>query len=205
MPPKVGDNIIRLGIGKLVRITEIEEYSNFYRCTCEGAEDYVSLDKNKYYEKHYLYDNNLNKYLTTNIQNRPTQYGFYVDENNNYHPVELQGIELNLNPTEQILRNSKWQRIDVQPTPNDVVMCSIVEDKALASYANPITKFRYIEDHGWVDMDRSNIQYNEGTGEWTGTFVSLDIAEGVYYYDMDNDTVFVADENLELQAMPMEN
>lgn len=83
--------------------------------------------------------------------------------------------------------------------PNDVVMCNLIDNKALASYATPITRFKYIEDHGWVDMDRSNIQYNEGTGEWTGTFVSLDITEGEYYYDMDNDTVFVADENLELQ------
>lgn len=83
--------------------------------------------------------------------------------------------------------------------PNDVVMCNLIDNKALASYATPITRFKYIEDHGWVDMDRSNIQYNEGTGEWTGTFVSLDITEGEYYYDMDNDTVFVADENSEMQ------
>lgn len=83
--------------------------------------------------------------------------------------------------------------------PNDIVMCNLIENKALASYANTITRLKYIEDHGWVDMDRSNIQYNEGTGEWTGTFVSLDITEGEYYYDMDNDTVFVADENSEMQ------
>lgn len=83
--------------------------------------------------------------------------------------------------------------------PNDVVMCNLIDNKALASYATPITRFKYIEDHGWVDMDRSNIQYNEGTGEWTGTFVSLDITEGEYYYDMDNDAVFVADENSEMQ------
>lgn len=83
--------------------------------------------------------------------------------------------------------------------PNDVVMCKILENRALASYATPITRFKYIEDHGWVDMDRSDIQYNEGTGEWTGTFVSLDITEGEYYYDMDNEAVFVADENSEMQ------
>ena len=83
--------------------------------------------------------------------------------------------------------------------PNDVVMCNLIDNKALASYATPITRFKYIEDRGWVDMDRSNIQYNEGTGEWTGTFVSLDITEGEYYYDMDNKTVFVADENSEMQ------
>ena len=83
--------------------------------------------------------------------------------------------------------------------PNDVVMCKMLENRALASYATPITRFKYIEDHGWVDMDRSDIQYNEGTGEWTGTFVSLDITEGEYYYDMDNKAVFVADENSEMQ------
>lgn len=83
--------------------------------------------------------------------------------------------------------------------PNDVVMCKMLENRALASYATPITRFKYIEDHGWVDMDRSDIQYNEGTGEWTGTFVSLNITEGEYYYDMDNKTVFVADENSEMQ------
>ena len=83
--------------------------------------------------------------------------------------------------------------------PNDVVMCKILENRALVSYATPITRFKYIEDHGWVDMDRSGIQYNEDTGEWTGTFVNVDITEGEYYYDMDNEAVFVADENSEMQ------
>lgn len=147
----------------------------------------------------YLVEEQVDNVVTQNSTN-PVQSGAVYEALQQSSSNIKDGTTTFTKNNETIGTTSANQSVNQTITlPNDVVMCNLIDNKALASYATPITRFKYIEDHGWVDMDRSNIQYNEGTGEWTGTFVSLDITEGEYYYDMDNDTVFVADENSEMQ------
>lgn len=147
----------------------------------------------------YLVEEQVDSVVTQNSTN-PVQSGAVYEALQQSSSNIKDGITTFTKNNETIGTTSANQSVNQTiALPNDVVMCNLINNKALASYAAPITRFKYIEDHGWVDMDRSDIQYNEGTGEWTGTFVSLDITEGEYYYDMDNDTVFVADENSEMQ------
>lgn len=174
MPPQVGDYVIRLGIGKLVEILTVEEYGDSYFINLDT--DAISLNKNQSCIKHYLYDTNLNKYLTFNINNPNTQYGFYVDDNNEYHEVELQGCVINSGQHDQIIL-SKFTWTDVYPTSTS----ELINDAGfITALVNNLTNYYKKEEvdnligNGTISVKKNGSTVNSfTTNQKTNTDITL--------------------------------
>ena len=85
-----------------------------------------------------------------------------------------------------------YTRIDVQPTPNDVVMCKMSDSIVYDSYITYTKIKQYLPDYPYYSDD---LNWKIGGNPP----MRASITEGDYYLDVDTNHIFIADENLELQ------